>query len=597
MSEEKYLLVLSLGPVQGFIAAARRCRDLWCGSWLLSEISKAAAKSLREAKADLIFPAVEDCREVDFWRGFSVGNKVQAIVTGDAAAVRHLADEARAAARRRFRQLADEARQSLSLRDDIWTQQVDDYVECFAAWAHIGEGNKYGDAVKLANEVLAARKATRDFEPSALTAKAEPFYGLPKSSLDGARETVLEKGRYPQLRLSPGEQLDCAGIVKRQAGDSEQFTALSRICADPWLEKLSLEEQTGLRNAYELLVPDLVLATRVSGNDGCYKTFPYDAQFLFPTRLEAMKRDCGDDAKQVAMLDDLRRAARPLWKKYGEPCPYGVILLADGDRMGALLSGTEKAEDHKKITQALSGFAENVKKTVREHRGHAIYAGGDDVLAFVPLPNALDAARALKDDFAERLRAVSDGKTNPTLSVGLAIGHMLTPLGTLLELARQAEKLAKGDSVPDADHRRNALGIILQPRSGGETSLRLRWDDDSAQKDFVAWMEAFTAKPRKISSRVAYDARQIDTRTRFAVDVGKGEKGKTGIVEAEFARMLARARTDSGDKLEKKIQEGLDARLKKLLQADPRTALKQLANELIVARWLSARTARDTGEN
>ena len=36
-----HLLAIALGPVQEFISAARRTRDLWFGSYLLSEISKA----------------------------------------------------------------------------------------------------------------------------------------------------------------------------------------------------------------------------------------------------------------------------------------------------------------------------------------------------------------------------------------------------------------------------------------------------------------------------------------------------------------------------------------------------------------------------
>ncbi|HTQ79571.1 MAG TPA: type III-B CRISPR-associated protein Cas10/Cmr2, partial [Thermoanaerobaculia bacterium] len=39
------ILLITLGPVQDFIAAARRCRDLWFGSWLLSELSKATAQA------------------------------------------------------------------------------------------------------------------------------------------------------------------------------------------------------------------------------------------------------------------------------------------------------------------------------------------------------------------------------------------------------------------------------------------------------------------------------------------------------------------------------------------------------------------------
>ena len=39
------LLAISIGPVQDFISAARKTRDLWFGSHLLSEISKAAARA------------------------------------------------------------------------------------------------------------------------------------------------------------------------------------------------------------------------------------------------------------------------------------------------------------------------------------------------------------------------------------------------------------------------------------------------------------------------------------------------------------------------------------------------------------------------
>jgi CRISPR-associated endoribonuclease Cas6 len=43
-----YLLSISIGPVQDFIASARRSRDLWFGSWLLSQLSKAAALAIAE---------------------------------------------------------------------------------------------------------------------------------------------------------------------------------------------------------------------------------------------------------------------------------------------------------------------------------------------------------------------------------------------------------------------------------------------------------------------------------------------------------------------------------------------------------------------
>ncbi len=77
-----YLYVLSIGPVQDFIAAARRTRDLWFGSHLLSEISKAAAKKIRDEGGQLIFPSPEkpgkDLAPSDDRDAFNVANIILA---------------------------------------------------------------------------------------------------------------------------------------------------------------------------------------------------------------------------------------------------------------------------------------------------------------------------------------------------------------------------------------------------------------------------------------------------------------------------------------------------------------------------------------
>ncbi len=49
---KSHLIALSIGPVQDFIAAARRTRDLWFGSHMLSEIAKAAALAVHNAEAN-----------------------------------------------------------------------------------------------------------------------------------------------------------------------------------------------------------------------------------------------------------------------------------------------------------------------------------------------------------------------------------------------------------------------------------------------------------------------------------------------------------------------------------------------------------------
>ena len=421
----QYVLTLSIGPVQGFIASARRSRDLWSGSWLLSEMAKAAAKSLFEAGAQMVFPFVDEatkdrlepCDRMD--DNFSVGNKIQVQVDAvDDAAVRGLVVQAKAAAQSRFETIARQTRQDLNaaLRDEIWQMQLNDYLEIQAAWAKITEKG-YSDASQRAASALAARKATRDFTPVHAADAWDKRFMLPKSSLDGARETVLlEKANGDadlsdaarrKLGLSLSEQLDCVGIMKRLGGNSEQFTPVTRVAADAWLQGLPENELSKLCDAYEPLIA-LNLATRVKGNQGIYADFPFDAQLLYRNRLDAALSDNKNSADASEKLSKLKNVLKTIWYKYGEPCSYWAMLLADGDRMGELLDRAKTIEEHQAITEALSTFAESVPAKMRDFRAQCVYAGGDDVLGFVALDKAVDCADALRQAFSDSLKKVSD---------------------------------------------------------------------------------------------------------------------------------------------------------------------------------------------
>src|SRR5438477_9664995 len=78
----KYLFLISVGPVQGFIASARRTRDLWFGSWLLSELSKAAAQEIVNGSTgnSLIFPAPHDKKQLQPGSPLNVANKIVALI-------------------------------------------------------------------------------------------------------------------------------------------------------------------------------------------------------------------------------------------------------------------------------------------------------------------------------------------------------------------------------------------------------------------------------------------------------------------------------------------------------------------------------------
>lgn len=603
----QYVLTLSVGPVQDFIAAARRSRDLWCGSWLLSEIAKAAAYCLfKSQKVELIFPYIEHDLDLKPDSEFSVGNKIQAVChCSTAKELNELAEAAKAAAKKRFADIAEQARQSMGsnrqvLREDIWQQQIDDYVEVQFAWAQI-ENDDYQQACKKSARLLGARKATRDFMPNP---SAQP---LPKSSLDGARETVLPKDGEQSsdfrrvLGLNTSEQLDCAGVVKRLGGDTEQFTPITRVAADSWLRTLSNEQLEKLRDAYEPLA-EAGLATRVKGNKGIYTDFPYDAQLLYRSRLleaetsKLKKQGLPENQDYSDKLKNLKDVLLNIYRQKGEPCTYWVMLLADGDRMGALLDQAKDAKTHQEITQALSNFASDVDNIMRRHRGHRIYSGGDDVLGLLSLHDAVKCAEELSDAFRKKLQGVAEKleiheKDHPSLSVGLAICHILTPLGTVRALAKRAEKTAKGDVCPEP---RNALGITLAVRSGSTSDLRVRWDDEDGLQALHRWIQEYSSENGGLSSRIAYDCRRIfletdfpqqDTKQQAQDNKHKAKKADLYTIRhTEFLRMLKKARTPQGGELSTDLIQSLKERFEKLED------LNALATELIIARWLAAKT-------
>ncbi|MDG4575688.1 MAG: type III-B CRISPR-associated protein Cas10/Cmr2 [Defluviicoccus sp.] len=58
MTDNKHILHFFLGPVQGFIGTARRTRDLWAGSFLLSWLTAHAIASIPDWRKSILFPHV-----------------------------------------------------------------------------------------------------------------------------------------------------------------------------------------------------------------------------------------------------------------------------------------------------------------------------------------------------------------------------------------------------------------------------------------------------------------------------------------------------------------------------------------------------------
>lgn len=588
-----YLYVLSIGPVQDFIAAARRTRDLWFGSHLLSEISKAAAKKISDEKGNLIFPSSNnpevDLAPKDERDAFNVANIILAeLEVQDVNEIKKLDGNAKKAATGRWKEYADNAKIEAArvIDEKIWDEQVGDVIEFYSAWVPFKKETYASDRVQLIR-LLAARKSTRNFR------KPEGIHpGIDKSSLDGARETVLKKdkdiigGKFPKdltlrMRRSKGEQLCAVGITKRLGGGRVPFPSVVRVALDPWIRGVQKDENA--KKILEEIGSMCSGETSFSSGTGgtLYKDFPYDGQVLFGSRLPVLM----EAARELADIQPLQNDGEKLTKikklvnelqksGYGEPNPYFAILVADGDQMGKAISRIDDPVYHRNFSARLSKFAKSARDIVeKDYCGCMVYSGGDDVLAFLPVDTCIAAARKLHYEFGEILRDCPEkGEPSPTLSVGIAIGHIRDPLEDLRTYGKAAEEHAK---EPD----RNGLALHLHTRSGGDPILiREQWrekDKKGLDERMEKWVKMYLDDT--FPDKAAYDLKQL-------AEVYRGWDNPPDPVhiQKDLRRLLSRKRPGEGTSAMQETE-------KQYLEEEVKSYddLSRLAKELVMARRIA----------
>ncbi len=224
-------------------------------------------------------------------------------------------------------------------------------------------------------------------------------------------------------------------------------------------------------------------------------------------------------------LKELKGCLEAITKKIGKPNPYYAIIHLDGDSMGKWLSGEllpkieyaynsetwNKLSDefknelkqkipkkfltptiHSTISKALRNYAiEFVRKILEdEHLGKLVYAGGDDVLAFVNLNDLLDVMEKLRFAFSGHIKFENENITidltnnagfvekdgryfltigkNATASMGVVIAHYKEPLKIVIDKVFNMEKKAKKDG-------KNRFAISLMKKSGEERISVFEW--------------------------------------------------------------------------------------------------------------------------
>lgn len=268
---------------------------------------------------------------------------------------------------------------------------------------------------------------------------------------------------------------------------------------------------------------------------------------------------------------------------------------------------------HAAISDALATFSLKLVRFVVEerHAGRVVYAGGDDVLALLPVDEVLAAAQELRALysgsvwFGEEARGFRDlrrqvwhvkfgdaqstgylwldgaplmtmGPT-ATASIGIAVAHHLQPLDLTLHAARQAEHAAKHM------YDRDALCIYLLKRSGEEVRVGGRWSYPGVCEDITALMMDIYGRlcSRELSMRVTSTI-YTEARTLSALS--------PQAQEAELRRLLRRhwqeetTRHDADDMAKRLV--ALASALEKVDKVGKR-GLEQVADWLLLLRFLA----------
>ncbi|MBF0232304.1 MAG: type III-B CRISPR-associated protein Cas10/Cmr2 [Desulfamplus sp.] len=597
----QYLIAVAVGPVQEFIASARKLRDLWYGSYLLSELSKSVARSFAAEECELIFPAVVNGNDLEADSSMNVANKIL-VLSPAGSDPEILVSKARKAFLEHWKSLCSKALKEVPgklIDEKMFWQQVDDFGEFFAAW-YPYDVETYVDCRKKVEEKLSGRKSFRSF--MAPTWKGA---GKPKSSLDGIRESVLKTGgrkTHLSFMFKKGEHLDALGIVKRfgpwTSTNRPYFDNLAQVAIQPYLAGL-----------HRTACDDSTIAEIITTLPCGANLYPWDEQLppvnmaiwegwpealppelLHPAVFEEEKNESASPETHQAW-ENLGKRVRHLWKKTAEPQPYAAFLMGDGDHMGEALNCINTVEHHQRFSQKLDEFAREVHGTVESCEGRVIYSGGDDVMAYVPLHKVLDCAKAVNDLFsgfmedACRNTAITE---KPTFSIGVVIIHQRKPLHSALALARKAEKHAKQEGG------RNALAIIQDKRGGSELIIQGRWKREGNLSGLTDRLKNFVTahEEGRLSSKLGYQLRELEK--EYGVRGPTDESGELKFNNGLPDNVLA-AETLRVIKHKSSRKQGEDDNPDLLSLTGGHTRLRPLSDEMVISRQLSQAKAHSQG--
>jgi CRISPR-associated protein Cmr2 len=145
---------------------------------------------------------------------------------------------------------------------------------------------------------------------------------------------------------------------------------------------------------------------------------------------------------------------------------YFAVVVADGNSMGKLI-GKKGFENIEEISKGLFDFIvnKNIYELTKDLKGELIYAGGDDILAFLPIDKVFEYIEELNKRFKESLG------DKVSLSFGISINYYKFPLRKAIKESWDLlyEAKDRGKTKENGEEKKEASFSLLLRKHSGQT--------------------------------------------------------------------------------------------------------------------------------
>ncbi len=560
-----HLLLFTIGPVQSFIAQARKTKDLYAGSQILSQLCKVGIDEAEKTfKAEIIFPFIDTS-----WQNQSLPNRFIARLPKHASrSFQEIGEDIELKVKESFESMATKllttkikGSLSLDFKTNFWNQ-IKGHLDIHWVVVPIKDDETYLQAFEKTERILGSVKNLRSFTQNAEIGR--------KCSLDGQNNALFFSHLYKKPNfakdavqvysgnLGSGEGLSAVSMIKRNF-ETARFSSTAKIALMHNEHKLPDKIKLHFENYKNIFTKDKFANAVISYGQDCNLTYDedswldeFDHQLLFIENISdktvpnVSQRECA-----LHLFDKIEKHFKD---------KYYAIIHFDGDKMGSLISGsrlqneTDKSNEklpifQKRVSELLSEFSKWASETcLTSPKGETVYAGGDDFLGFVNLTHLLKVMQDLQEGFEcrvnKKLKADYELDADFTFSAGVVIAHYKEPLSLVLEQARNAEKVAKDKNKGN----RNAFCLVAAKGSGETHQTCFRWNLNTlpiAQK-LVSWLNEDKISKKFIVSFAVEMRGLTEDGLLNGIDYDK-------IITAELKRLMLRAKASSTDKVDVQI--------------------------------------------